>query len=100
MQDVNKTKKISVDYFLGGGSLSAADKVKVSAVSGGISICLFPVIAPPIKPPAAPTTAPIPAPFPPPASPPISAPPAAPPPVVAAVLLPFPLTLLSKVPVW
>src|SRR6266478_6398380 len=83
-----------------GRRVSGLDNVNVSADSAGISTCLFPVNAPPTKPPAAPTSAPIPAPFPPPAKPPISAPPAAPPPVVAAVLLPFPFTVLSSVPVW
>src|SRR5258708_2180445 len=82
-----------------GRRVSGLDNVNVSADSAGISTCLFPVNAPPTKPPAAPTSAPIPAPFPPPAKPPISAPPAAPPPVVAAVLLPFPFTVLSSVPV-
>src|SRR5215470_1051151 len=70
--------------------------VKASAASAGYSICLFPVIAPPTKPAPAPTAAPMAAPFPPPAIPPINAPPAAPPPVVAAVLLPFPFSVLLK----
>src|SRR5271170_3972293 len=88
------------DYSPRGGRVSAFDNVNVSGASAGISICLFPVSAPPTRPPATPTSAPIPAPFPPPANPPISAPPAAPPPAVTAVLLPFPLTVLSSVPVW
>src|SRR5580765_530741 len=82
------------------GRVRDLDNVNESGDSAGISICLFPVRAPPTNPAPAPTRAPIPAPFPPPANPPIRAPPAAPPPVVAAVLLPLPLTVLSKVPVW
>src|SRR5215471_5037061 len=87
-------------YWLRDDKLNAFDNVKVSGVSADISICLFPVNAPPTRPPAAPTSAPIPAPFPPPANPPISAPPAAPPPVVAAVRLPLPLTVLLNTFVW
>src|SRR5262249_14406999 len=87
------------NHFAGGGNVTGAASVKLSADSDGISTCLLPVAAPPMKPAPAPTRAPMAAPLPPPATPPINAPPAAPPPVVAAVLLPLPFVVLLSTPV-
>src|SRR5215469_3271707 len=72
--------------------------LKLTADSAGRTMSLLPVKALPAVPAPAPARAPIAAPLPPPAIPPIRAPRPAPPPVVAAVLLPLPLTVLSYVP--
>src|SRR6202451_4900248 len=97
---LSSRRMLDSNHWPGGGSVNGADIRKLSADSAGISICWFPVTAPPNNPAPAPHRAPMPAPLPPPAIPPINAPPAAPPPVVAAVRLPFPLTVFSSTAVW